>query len=171
MCGMTDPTPPYELVIRTCTIDAGRYRWEIRQIGRPVQSSMESLQGRRHRSETQSCGPATVRRELKDCPALALCQRQIPPDQLDGLVWSEHAADCRRRHDRSPTLSSFRPSQNSAPTSSPSIAAPMRAAMSDDESTMMTPESCTVSNARRECQRRRTRVLSPKTRELPRRRS
>jgi len=35
--------PPYELVVRACTIHAGRYRWEIRQIGTPVQSSMESF--------------------------------------------------------------------------------------------------------------------------------
>jgi len=37
------PTPPYELVIRPCTIDAGRYRWDIRRDGTPVQSSMESF--------------------------------------------------------------------------------------------------------------------------------
>jgi hypothetical protein len=41
---MTDPTPPpYELVVRACTIHAGRYRWEIRQIGTPIQTSMESF--------------------------------------------------------------------------------------------------------------------------------
>jgi hypothetical protein len=41
---MTDQIPPpYELVIRACTIHAGRYRWEIRQTGTPVQSSMESF--------------------------------------------------------------------------------------------------------------------------------
>jgi hypothetical protein len=41
---MTDPTlPPYELVVRACTIRAGRYRWDIRVSGTPVQSSMESF--------------------------------------------------------------------------------------------------------------------------------
>jgi hypothetical protein len=41
---MTDPTPPpYELVVRARTIHAGRYRWDIRQSGRPVQSSIESF--------------------------------------------------------------------------------------------------------------------------------
>jgi hypothetical protein len=41
---MTDRTPPpYELVVRACTIYAGRYRWDIRQSGTPVQSSMESF--------------------------------------------------------------------------------------------------------------------------------
>jgi hypothetical protein len=41
---MTDPTPPpYELVIRACTLHAGRYRWDIRQSEMPVQSSMESF--------------------------------------------------------------------------------------------------------------------------------
>jgi hypothetical protein len=41
---MTHPTPPpYELVIRAFTIHPGRYRWEIRQIGTPVQFSMESF--------------------------------------------------------------------------------------------------------------------------------
>jgi len=41
---MTDRTPPpYELVVRACTIYAGRNRWDIRQSGTPVQSSMESF--------------------------------------------------------------------------------------------------------------------------------
>jgi len=35
--------PPYDLVIRLCTIHAGRYRWDIRQSGKPVQSSMDSF--------------------------------------------------------------------------------------------------------------------------------
>jgi hypothetical protein len=44
LSGMTDPTPsPYELVVRACTLHAGRYRWDIRQIGMPMQSSMESF--------------------------------------------------------------------------------------------------------------------------------
>jgi hypothetical protein len=41
---MTDAIPPpYDLVVRACTIHAGRYRWEIRLIGTPVQTSMESF--------------------------------------------------------------------------------------------------------------------------------
>jgi hypothetical protein len=41
---MTDHAPPpYELVVRPCTIQAGRYRWDIRRGGVPVQSSMESF--------------------------------------------------------------------------------------------------------------------------------
>jgi hypothetical protein len=41
---MTDHAPPpYDLVIRPCTIHAGRYRWDIRQSGIPVQSSAESF--------------------------------------------------------------------------------------------------------------------------------
>jgi hypothetical protein len=39
---MSSP-PPYELVVRGCTIHPGRYRWDIRQSGTPVQSSMESF--------------------------------------------------------------------------------------------------------------------------------
>jgi hypothetical protein len=35
--------PPYDLVVRLCTIHAGRYRWDIRQSGKPVQSSMDSF--------------------------------------------------------------------------------------------------------------------------------
>jgi hypothetical protein len=35
--------PPYEQVVRACTIYAGRYRCDIRQSGTPVQSSMESF--------------------------------------------------------------------------------------------------------------------------------
>ncbi len=34
---------PYDLVTRPCTIDAGRFRWDIRENGRPIQSSMESF--------------------------------------------------------------------------------------------------------------------------------
>src|ERR1700675_393196 len=34
---------PYALVARPCTIDAGRFRWDIRENGRPIQSSMESF--------------------------------------------------------------------------------------------------------------------------------
>ncbi|HWF97408.1 MAG TPA: hypothetical protein VG291_20860, partial [Xanthobacteraceae bacterium] len=40
---MIDTPPPYELVVRGCTIHAGRYRWDILQSGTPVQSSMESF--------------------------------------------------------------------------------------------------------------------------------
>jgi hypothetical protein len=40
---MTNIPPPYELVVRGCTIHAGRYRWDILQSGTPVQSSMESF--------------------------------------------------------------------------------------------------------------------------------
>jgi hypothetical protein len=36
-------SPPYDLVARPCTIDAGRFRWDIRENGRPIQSSMESF--------------------------------------------------------------------------------------------------------------------------------
>jgi hypothetical protein len=34
---------PYDLVTRPCTIDAARFRWDIRENGRPIQSSMESF--------------------------------------------------------------------------------------------------------------------------------
>ncbi len=34
---------PYDLVTRPCTIDAGRFRWDIRENGSPIQSSMESF--------------------------------------------------------------------------------------------------------------------------------
>jgi hypothetical protein len=34
---------PYDLVTRPCTIHAGRFRWDIRENGRPVQSSIESF--------------------------------------------------------------------------------------------------------------------------------
>jgi hypothetical protein len=38
----SDP-PPHELVVRGCTMHAGRYRWDIWQSGKPIQSSMESF--------------------------------------------------------------------------------------------------------------------------------
>jgi hypothetical protein len=34
---------PYDLVTRPCTIDAGRFRWDIRENGTPIQSSIESF--------------------------------------------------------------------------------------------------------------------------------
>jgi hypothetical protein len=41
--GMAQSPQPYDLVIRPCTIHAGRFRWDIRENGRPAQSSMESF--------------------------------------------------------------------------------------------------------------------------------
>ena len=41
--GMAESPQPYELVTRPCTIHAGRFRWDIRESGRPIQSSMESF--------------------------------------------------------------------------------------------------------------------------------
>ena len=35
--------PPYDLIIRPCMIQAGRYRWDIRRDGTPVQSSIQSF--------------------------------------------------------------------------------------------------------------------------------
>jgi hypothetical protein len=43
LSGMAQSPQPYDLVTRPCTIHAGRFRWDIRQNGRPVQSSMESF--------------------------------------------------------------------------------------------------------------------------------
>jgi hypothetical protein len=40
---MAQSPQPYDLVTRPCTIDAGRFRWDIRENGRPIQSSMESF--------------------------------------------------------------------------------------------------------------------------------
>ncbi len=34
---------PYDLVTRPCTIHAGHFRWDIRENGRPIQSSVESF--------------------------------------------------------------------------------------------------------------------------------
>ena len=41
--GMAQSPQPYDLVTRPCTIYAGRFRWDIRENGRPVQSSIESF--------------------------------------------------------------------------------------------------------------------------------
>jgi hypothetical protein len=40
---MAQSPQPYDLVTRPCTIHAGRFRWDIRENGTPVQSSMESF--------------------------------------------------------------------------------------------------------------------------------
>ena len=42
LSGMALPQP-YDLVTRPCTIHAGRFRWDIRENGRPIQSSIESF--------------------------------------------------------------------------------------------------------------------------------
>jgi hypothetical protein len=42
LSGMVQSPQPYDLVIRPCTIQAGRFRWDIRKNG-PVQSGMESF--------------------------------------------------------------------------------------------------------------------------------
>ena len=39
--------PPYEVKIRRCTIHVGRYRWDIREHGKTVQSSSESFETRK----------------------------------------------------------------------------------------------------------------------------
>jgi hypothetical protein len=41
--GMAQSPQPYDLVTRPCTIHAGRFRWDIRENGKPIQSSMESF--------------------------------------------------------------------------------------------------------------------------------
>jgi len=43
LSGMAQSPQPYDLVTRPCTIHAGRFRWDIRENGRPIQSSMESF--------------------------------------------------------------------------------------------------------------------------------
>ena len=40
---MAQSPQPYDLVARPCTIHAGRFRWDIRENGKPIQSSMESF--------------------------------------------------------------------------------------------------------------------------------
>jgi hypothetical protein len=40
---MAQSPQPYDLVTRPCTIHAGRFRWDIRENGKPIQSSMESF--------------------------------------------------------------------------------------------------------------------------------
>jgi hypothetical protein len=35
--------PPYSLRVRSCTIHAGRLRWDIHEHGRPIQSSLDSF--------------------------------------------------------------------------------------------------------------------------------
>jgi hypothetical protein len=41
--GIAQSPQPYDLVTRPCTIQAGRFRWDIRENGRPIQSSIESF--------------------------------------------------------------------------------------------------------------------------------
>src|SRR6267142_2207136 len=43
LSGMAQSPQPHDLVTRPCTIHAGRFRWDIRENGRPIQSSIESF--------------------------------------------------------------------------------------------------------------------------------
>jgi hypothetical protein len=43
LSGMAQSPQPYDLVTRPCMIHAGRFRWDIRENGTPIQSSMESF--------------------------------------------------------------------------------------------------------------------------------
>ena len=58
LSGMAQSPQPYDLVTRPCTIHAGRFRWDIRENGRPIQSSMESF-------ATEQEAHADGRRELE----------------------------------------------------------------------------------------------------------
>jgi hypothetical protein len=49
----------YELKVRRCTIHAGRYRWDILENGRPLQSSTDSFPTRK---EAQKAGLIEMRR-------------------------------------------------------------------------------------------------------------
>ena len=55
-------SPPYEVKTRRCTIHAGRYRWDIRERGEPVQSSMESFATR---EEAEAAGHAEMEKLVK----------------------------------------------------------------------------------------------------------
>jgi hypothetical protein len=43
LSGMAQSPQPYDLVTRPCTSHEGHFRWDIRENGRPIQSSMESF--------------------------------------------------------------------------------------------------------------------------------
>jgi hypothetical protein len=61
---LTDQTPPpYDLAIRPCTIHAGRFRWDIREGGTPVQSSMDSFASEQ---EARANGSQEIEKLLKD---------------------------------------------------------------------------------------------------------
>src|SRR6266576_5729176 len=52
--GMAQSPQPYDLVTRPCTIHAGRFRWDIRENGRPIQSSIESFASRAYKKNDQA---------------------------------------------------------------------------------------------------------------------
>jgi len=43
LSGMAQSPQPYDLVTRPCTIHAGRFRWDIRENGKPIRSSVVSF--------------------------------------------------------------------------------------------------------------------------------
>jgi hypothetical protein len=43
LSGMAQSPQPYDLVTRSCTIHAGRFRWDFRENGKPIRSSMKSF--------------------------------------------------------------------------------------------------------------------------------
>ena len=52
LSGMAPSPQPYDLVTRPCTIYPGRFRWDIRENGRPIQSSIKSFATERKLSRT-----------------------------------------------------------------------------------------------------------------------
>src|SRR5260370_9540152 len=54
---------PYDLVTRPCTIDAGRFRWDIRENGTPIQSSIKSLATQQ---ETHAHSPQQLEKVILD---------------------------------------------------------------------------------------------------------
>ena len=49
--------PPYEVKTRRCPLYAGRYRWDIREHGKTVQSSSDSFE---NREEAAASGRAAL---------------------------------------------------------------------------------------------------------------
>jgi hypothetical protein len=59
-------SPRYDIVARRCTILAGRYRWDIRQSGLPIRSSMDSFAGEQEVHENGRREMENVMRRVED---------------------------------------------------------------------------------------------------------
>jgi hypothetical protein len=67
--------PPYGLKTRRCTLEAGRYRWDILERGRPVQSSADSYPTR-HAAEV--AGRAEIEKLTGTRPPKAAPDKKEP---------------------------------------------------------------------------------------------
>jgi hypothetical protein len=73
--------PPYSVKVRPCTIHAGRFRWDIHEHGRPLQSSLDSFATEQ---EAAASGLDEIGRLIVVAPRPLMERRCAPHTALGG---------------------------------------------------------------------------------------